>query len=55
MYIFAAKFSRRGRGSVRALRSVDRRTTKIRITGCPAARLPEILAHFSVLLFKTTT
>ncbi|CAL8104757.1 unnamed protein product [Orchesella dallaii] len=38
----------RGRGRLRALRSVDRRPTKIRVTGCPAPRLPELLDHFSV-------
>lgn len=50
-------FRCRGRGSIRgshqlrALRTVDRRPTKIQVTGFPAVRLPEILPHFSVCLF----
>ncbi|ODM99502.1 RNA-binding protein 26 [Orchesella cincta] len=35
-------------GRLRALRSVDRRPTKLRVTGCPASRLPDLLNHFSV-------
>ncbi|OXA53251.1 RNA-binding protein 26 [Folsomia candida] len=43
-------FTGRGRGgrqTLRALRTVDRRPTRIKITKFPVARLPEILPHFS--------
>jgi len=38
----------RGRGIVRALRSVDRRPTRIRVTGFPSERLQDLLVHFTM-------
>jgi RNA-binding protein 26 len=40
-------FTNRGRGAMRSLRRVDRRPTKICITGHPLSKSSEILAHFA--------